>query len=229
MIIHLENVTLTYPTGITALKGVNFQVRKNDFIFLVGESGSGKTSLFRVISREQVPQQGRVIVLGQDLRTIPTSRIPCFRRNIGILFQDFRMLPHRTVWENVALTLQIAGLSRKEVAIKTMQALEKVGLEDKAHHFPNELSGGELQKSCLARAIVHSPPILLADEPTGNLDEKSSIEIVKLLQKINLHGTTVLVATHDTAIVNHLNKPVMVMSKGTLLDNLNKEVLTGNI
>ncbi|MHA2609464.1 MAG: cell division ATP-binding protein FtsE [bacterium JZ-2024 1] len=229
MIIHLENVTLTYPTGITALRGVNFQIRKNDFIFLVGESGSGKTSLFRVISREQVPQQGRVIVLGQDLRTIPPSRIPYFRRNIGILFQDFRMLPYRTVWENVALALQIAGLSRKEVAIKTMQALEKVGLEDKAHHFPNELSGGELQKSCLARAIVNSPPILLADEPTGNLDEKSSIEIVKLLQKINLHGTTVVVATHDTAIVNHLNKPVMVMSKGTLLDNVNKEVLTGNI
>ncbi|MHA2615726.1 MAG: cell division ATP-binding protein FtsE [bacterium JZ-2024 1] len=208
---------------------MNFQIRKNDFIFLVGESGSGKTSLFRVISREQVPQQGRVIVLGQDLRTIPPSRIPYFRRNIGILFQDFRMLPYRTVWENVALALQIAGLSRKEVAIKTMQALEKVGLEDKAHHFPNELSGGELQKSCLARAIVNSPPILLADEPTGNLDEKSSIEIVKLLQKINLHGTTVVVATHDTAIVNHLNKPVMVMSKGTLLDNVNKEVLTGNI
>ncbi len=222
MIIHMENVHLTYPNGIAALHNIHFFAKKNDFIFLVGESGSGKTSLFRVISREEVPQTGRVYVLGEDLRKMPAHRIPYFRRNIGILFQDFRMLPYRTIWENIAFALYVCGRSRREIQHDTEQVLQRVGLLDKADHFPGELSGGELQKACLARAIANSPPLLLADEPTGNLDEKSSIDIVHLLEKINLHGTTVIVATHDQTIVNHLEKPVVVMSRGTIIDHTDR-------
>lgn len=228
MMVEIEHATLRYKNGTIGLNDVSFSVNKGDFIFLVGTTGSGKTSLFRIIHREEVPQMGRVYVLGQDVRHMPRHRVPHLRRNMGIVFQDYRLLPHRTVYENVLFALEVMGAPVDSLEERTMESMSLVGLESKADSFPDKLSGGELQRTCIARAMVNKPPLLLADEPTGNLDPDTSLDIIKVLEKINLRGTTVIVSTHDKAIVDHMAKTVIRMEEGRIIARDEKGTYQGN-
>lgn len=210
------NVTKKYPNGTIALSNANVIINKGDFVFLIGHSGSGKTTFFKLMLKEEEPTEGRLIVNGLDISTLKKKDIPYFRRNLGIVFQDFRLLPDRSVYENVAFSMRITEAQPKQIRRKVPMALGLVGISKKAHANPNELSGGEQQRVALARAIVNDPSILIADEPTGNLDPDNSWDIMRLLMDINQRGTTVIVATHEKSIVDALNKRVIAIENGII-------------
>ena len=215
--IRIENVTKQYKgTSRPALNNVSLEIEKGDFVFLVGASGSGKSSLMRLMLREDIPTSGSVHVMGENLVAIPSRRIPFFRRKLGVVFQDFRLLPTKTVAQNVAFSLEVIGKSQGFIHEAVPDVLAMVGLEGKADRLPGELSGGEQQRVALARAIVNKPSVLLADEPTGNLDPATSEGIMALLERINLAGTTVVMATHDRGIVDRLQKRVVEMREGEI-------------
>lgn len=216
--IRFENVTKRYRgTARPALNDVGFEVQRGEFVFLVGASGSGKSSCLRLILREETPSQGRVVVLGRDLRTLSNRKVPYFRRHIGAVFQDFRLLPTKTVFQNVAFTLQVTGASRGFVQQAVPEVLELVGLKGKEKRLPHELSGGEQQRVAIARALVNRPQVLLADEPTGNLDPATSIDIMQLLARINAGGTTVLMATHEAGFVDQMQRRVIELKHGEMV------------
>ncbi len=216
--IRFENVTKRYRgTSKPALSDVDFEVQRGEFVFLVGASGSGKSTCLRLILREEVPTDGRVVVLGRDLRSLSNGKIPYFRRQIGAVFQDFRLLPTKTVTQNVAFTLQVIGASRAFIQQAVPEALALVGLEGKGKRMPHELSGGEQQRVAIARALVNRPAVLLADEPTGNLDPATSIDIMQLLARINAGGTTVVMATHEAGFVDQMQRRVIELRDGEMV------------
>ncbi|WP_394279823.1 cell division ATP-binding protein FtsE [Microbacterium sp.] len=216
--IRFETVTKRYRgTSRPALSEVAFEVQRGEFVFLVGASGSGKSSCLRLILREDTPSEGRVVVLGRDLRSLTTRKVPYFRRHIGSVFQDFRLLPGKTVFQNVAFTLQVIGSSRAFIQQSVPEALALVGLQGKEKRLPHELSGGEQQRVAIARAIVNRPQILLADEPTGNLDPATSIDIMQLLARINAGGTTVVMATHEAGFVDQMQRRVIELRGGVIV------------
>jgi cell division transport system ATP-binding protein len=216
--ISISNVSKQYRgSARPALNNVSLEISKGDFVFLVGASGSGKSSLMRLMLREDVPTKGSVNVLGENLVGIPSRRVPFFRRRLGVVFQDFRLLPNKTVAQNVAFSLEVIGKSQGFIQEAVPEVLRLVGLEGKADRFPNELSGGEQQRVALARAIVNKPALLLADEPTGNLDPATSQDIMALIERINLAGTTVIMATHDRGIVDRLKKRVIELKDGEII------------
>ena len=216
-IIILDNVSKSYSTGAPALNGVSIRIRRGEFVFVVGDSGSGKSTLIKLLLRELTPTSGGVWVNGEDVVRLKHRKIPKFRRNLGIVFQDFRLLKDRNVYENVAFAQRVIVTPTKEIKKNVPAMLSLVGLAEKYKSYPRQLSGGEQQRVALARALVNSPDILLADEPTGNLDPKTSREIMKLLEEINARGTTVLVVTHDQDIVNTLKKRVIRLQKGMIV------------
>ncbi|MBA2266162.1 MAG: cell division ATP-binding protein FtsE [Chloroflexi bacterium] len=216
-VIRMVDVGMTYPNGKVALADVNVSIQGGDFVFLVGPSGAGKSTFIRLLIREQVPTAGNVRVAGHDLLRMRRGQVPGLRRRIGIVFQDFRLLPNKTVWENVAFALDVTGSPRAIVRQRVPQLLNLVGLHDHAHHLPTQLSGGEQQRTAIARALVHDPAILIADEPTGNLDPVTSWEIIQLLIQINELGTTVLMATHNQEIVNAMRRRVLALEGGQLV------------
>lgn len=216
--IRFENVTKRYRgTSKPALDQVSFEVLRGEFVFLVGASGSGKSSCLRLILREDIPTSGSVMVLGRDLRTLANRKVPYFRRHVGAVFQDFRLLPNKTVFQNVAFTLQVIGSSRGFIKQAVPEALALVGLADKQKRMPHELSGGEQQRVAIARALVNRPQVLLADEPTGNLDPATSIDIMQLLARINAAGTTIVMATHEAAFVDQMKRRVIELRGGQLM------------
>lgn len=216
--IRFEHVTKRYRgTSKPALSDVGFEVQRGEFVFLVGASGSGKSSCLRLILREDTPTEGKVVVLGRDLRTLSTRKVPYFRRHIGSVFQDFRLLPNKTVFQNVAFTLQVIGSSRGFIQQAVPEVLALVGLEGKEKRLPHELSGGEQQRVAIARALANRPQVLLADEPTGNLDPATSVDIMQLLARINAAGTTVLMATHEASFVDQMQRRVIELRGGVMV------------
>ncbi|MDW4572974.1 cell division ATP-binding protein FtsE [Microbacterium sp. M3] len=216
--IRFENVTKRFRgTSKPALSDVDFEVQRGEFVFLVGASGSGKSSCLRLVLREETPSEGRVVVLGRDLRTLSNRKVPYFRRHIGAVFQDFRLLPTKTVFQNVAFTLQVIGSSRGFIQQAVPEVLALVGLAGKEKRFPHELSGGEQQRVAIARALVNRPQILLADEPTGNLDPATSVDIMQLLARINAGGTTVVMATHEAGFVDQMQRRVIELRHGEMV------------
>lgn len=220
--IMLEDVSKSYSTGAPALNGVSLHINKGEFVFIVGDSGSGKSTLIKLLLRELTPTEGRIVVAGNDVEKLKRRKVPKFRRNIGVVFQDFRLLKDRNVYENVAFAQRIIQIPSREIRKNVPAMLSTVGLAGKYKAKPKQLSGGEQQRVALARALVNQPPILLADEPTGNLDPKNSWDIMKLLEEINLNGTTVLVVTHNREIVNAMQKRVITMKKGVIVSDEEK-------
>jgi cell division transport system ATP-binding protein len=216
-VIQMTDVGMTYPNGKVALAEVNVTIHAGAFVFLVGPSGAGKSTFIRLLTREQIPTTGRVMVAGRDIGRLRRSKIPALRRRIGIVFQDYRLLPNKTVSENVAFALEVTGASGQRIRERVPQLLSLVGLHDHGQHLPAQLSGGEQQRTTIARALVHDPAILIADEPTGNLDPVTSWEIIQLLIQINQLGTTVLRATHNQEIVNAMRRRVLALENGHLV------------
>ncbi len=216
-VISMVDVGMTYPNGKVALADVNVTIPGGDFVFLVGPSGAGKSTFIRLLIREQLATSGRVTVAGRDLARMRRGQVPKLRRRIGIVFQDFRLLPAKTVYENVAFALEVTGASRAHIRQRVPQLLNLVGLHEHDDHLPTQLSGGEQQRVAIARALVHDPAMLIADEPTGNLDPVTSWEIIQLLIQINELGTTVLMATHNQEIVNAMRRRVLALEHGTLV------------
>ena len=206
-----------YDVGAVGLDQASFSVQRGEFVFLVGSTGSGKSTIMRLLIKELEPTGGTIGVAGRDLSEITRRRVPYYRRNIGVVFQDFKLLPNRTVYDNVAYALQVTGGSRKDIRAKVPDILRLTGLSTKLHNYPDQLSGGEQQRVAIARAFVNHPPLLLADEPTGNLDPETSIGIMQLLYRINKTGTTVLVATHDHGMVDKMRRRVIELSKGRIV------------
>ncbi len=215
----LDNVCKTYSTGVSALNGVNLRIRKGEFVFIVGSSGSGKTTLFKLLLKELEPTSGKIYINSQNIGRLRRRKIPKMRRGIGVVFQDFRLLKDRNVYENIAFAQRVIGKPAKVIKESVPQMLTLVGLADKAESMPNELSGGEQQRVSLARALVNNPPVLLADEPTGNLDPVNAWEIMKLLEDINKRGTTVVVVTHNRDIVERMQKRVITIDKGVVVSD----------
>ncbi|HUD44310.1 MAG TPA: cell division ATP-binding protein FtsE [Patescibacteria group bacterium] len=220
--ITLENVTKTFGTGAIALSDINLKIDKGEFVFLIGPSGSGKTTFLRLLTREMLPNAGSIVVNDVDLVKLPNNKVPELRRKIGVVFQDLKMLMDRTILENISLPLEMVNMDQKDAQVRIDEILEQVGIMDQKDKFPIQLSGGELQRAAIARALVFSPEILLADEPTGNLDPTTSWEIVKLLQDINKAGTTVVMATHNADIVNSLLKRTIALEKGKIVKDTKK-------
>jgi cell division transport system ATP-binding protein len=215
--IELANVSKTYSNGIDVLLNINLHIGKEEFVFVVGPSGAGKTTLLKLLYREEAPTSGKVIVDRVNVADLNADQVPYLRRNIGVVFQDYKLLPKRTIFENVAFALRVTGTPRSTIRRKVMQALELVGMLRRANAFPDELSGGEKQRACIARAIVNNPPLLLADEPTGNLDPTTSWDIIQLLDKINKRNTTVVVATHNKSIVDDMKRRVVALENGRIV------------
>ncbi|SES08488.1 cell division ATP-binding protein FtsE [Pedococcus cremeus] len=223
--IRFENVTKVYPrSSRPALHDINLEVNRGEFVFVVGQSGSGKSTLLRLALREEQATRGTVLVAGHELGRLPHRKVPRLRREIGTVFQDFRLLPNKTVYQNVAFALQVLGRSGHAIRQVVPETLEMVGLQGKEKRLPHELSGGEQQRVAIARAFVNKPAILLADEPTGNLDPTTSLEIVRLLDRINRTGTTIVMATHDDDIVNQLRKRVVELDNGEVIRDENQGV-----
>ena len=216
-IIDFRGVSKHYSGGDIGLDQARFSIDREEFVFLVGSTGSGKSTVMRLLIKELDPTEGTIRVAGHDLSTLERKRVPFFRRNIGVVFQDFKLLPSRTVHDNVAYALQVTGGTRKEIRAKVPDILRLTGLATKLHNYPDQLSGGEQQRVSIARAFVNHPPLLLADEPTGNLDPETSIDIMRLLYRINRTGTTVLVATHDQAMVDKMRRRVLELSRGRIV------------
>ena len=215
--IRVEDVTKTYDGGTVAVKGVTLNIPKGEFVFLVGPSGSGKSTLIRLILRQELPTQGDIWVAGKHVTKMPSWKVPLLRRSVGTVFQDFKLLPNKTVFENVAFALEVIGRPRHVVQSQVPQVLRLVGLSAKADRRPQQLSGGEQQRVSIARAFVNRPLILMADEPTGNLDPGTSVGIMRLLDRINRTGTTVVMATHDHAIVDAMRRRVVALERGAVV------------
>ena len=215
--VDFAGVSKRYDSGDVGLDDVSFAVRPGEFVFVVGASGSGKSTTMRLLIKEVEPTEGTISVAGRDLAAIPRRRVPFYRRNLGVVFQDYKLLPNRTVYENVAYALQVTGGTRREIREKVPDILRLTGLSLKLHSYPDQLSGGEQQRVSVARAFVNHPPLLLADEPTGNLDPETSIGIMQLLYRINRTGTTVVVATHDVAMVDRMRRRVIELSAGRIV------------
>ena len=220
--IEFENVFKEYPNGMIALSNVSFKIDKGDFVFLVGSSGAGKSTLIKLIIREEDVTRGKILIDNTDITKLPKRKIPELRRNISVVFQDHRLLDKKTVFENVAYALEIQGFSKREIVTAVEESLELVGLKSKRNCYPDELSGGESQRVSIARAIVNKAPILLCDEPTGNLDKDTAREIMNALVNINKIGTTVIMATHAVDIVNEMQRHVITLSKGQIVSNVLK-------
>jgi cell division transport system ATP-binding protein len=215
--IRLENVTKVYEGGTIAAHDVSIEMQKGEFTFLVGPSGSGKSTLIRLMLRDEPVTRGKIWVAGKDITTLPKWKIPFLRRSVGTVFQDYKLLPNKTVGENVAFALEVLGRPRSVIAPQVEQVLDLVGLSDKGARYPKQLSGGEQQRVSVARAFVNRPPIMLCDEPTGNLDPKTSVGIMKLLDRINRTGTTIVMATHDHAIVDAMQRRVVALDHGRVM------------
>lgn len=211
------NVSKRYSSGVMALSNINLRIKKGEFVFLVGYSGAGKTSLIKMLLKEIEPTKGRIIINDKDITKLKNKEIPYLRRNIGVVFQDFRLLPNRTIFENVAFAKEIIGASPKDIKKEVTSTLNLVGLSDKANCYPNELSGGEQQRISIARAIVNNPEIIIADEPTGNLDPDTAWEIMSLLKEINKKGTTVIMVTHAKDIVDSMKRRVIALEGGKIV------------
>jgi cell division transport system ATP-binding protein len=214
--IQFFHVTKKFAQGALALTDVSVHVEKGEFVFLTGPSGAGKTTFLKMIFRDDVPTSGQVVVNNRDVATLPAGEVPYLRRQIGIVFQDFKLLPRKTVFENVAFATQVIGLPRKEQRSRTFQVLEMLGLNHRLHNYPSQVSGGEQQRMAIARALVNRPLILLADEPTGNLDPDLAREIMGLFKDINSHGTTVIIATHDRDTIRRMGRRVIALDHGRL-------------
>lgn len=215
--IRFIDISKEYENNVRALSNVNLDIQKGEFVFIVGSSGAGKSTLIKLLLKEEEPTEGRIILNDMDITKVKNRRIPYIRRNIGVVFQDFRLLQNKTVYENVAFAMEIIGAQPKEIRRKVPMALSMIDLSRKASDFPDQLSGGERQRVSIARAIVNSPPVLIADEPTGNLDPDTAWEIMKALNDINGRGTTVLMATHAKDIVNNMKKRVIEIHDGRLI------------
>jgi cell division transport system ATP-binding protein len=220
--VQFTDVFKSYENGTKALKGVSLEIDDGEFVFLVGPSGSGKTTIIKLLTGEVAPSDGTVVVNGYDLGKLKFSKMPYMRRTLGVVFQDFRLLPNKTVYENVAFTMLITEALPKEIRRQVPMALALVGLSRKANMYPNQLSGGEQQRVALAKALVNNPALLIADEPTGNLDPETSWEIIKLLSEVNQRGTTVIVATHEKSIVDEMKKRVVAIDKGLIVRDQEK-------
>jgi cell division transport system ATP-binding protein len=216
-VIEFRGVSKVYDSGDVGVENATFRVDRGEFVFLVGSTGSGKSTLMRLLIKEHEPSSGVIRVSGRDLADMGNKRVPYYRRNIGVVFQDFKLLPNRTVYDNVAYALQVTGGSRKDIREKVPDILRLTGLSTKLHNYPDQLSGGEQQRVSVARAFVNHPPLLLADEPTGNLDPETSIGIMQLLYRINKAGTTVVVATHDSHMVDRMRRRVIELQSGRII------------
>jgi cell division transport system ATP-binding protein len=215
--IQLVGVSKKYPNGVKALSNVNIHIQKGEFIFLVGPSGAGKSTFMKLLLKEENPTTGKILIAGDNITKIHRRKIPMLRRKMGVVFQDFRLLSNKTVYENVAFAMQILEVNQREIRRQVPIILSMVGLSKRANNYPNQLSGGEQQRVSIARAMINNPPILIADEPTGNLDPDTSWEIMKLLRQINRRGTTVLMATHDKEIVDLMQKRVIALERGVVV------------
>jgi cell division transport system ATP-binding protein len=222
--ITLENVSKIYKGDVVALNDASLEISRGEFVFLVGASGSGKSTFLRLVNREEHPEKGKIFVAGKDIGALPSWKVPHLRRNIGSVFQDFKLLTNKNVYENVAFALEVIGRPRHVVKTQVPAILELVGLGKKMGNFPNELSGGEQQRVSIARAFVNRPLILLADEPTGNLDPATSVGIMRLLDRINRTGTTVLMATHDRSIVDTMRRRVIELDRGSIIRDQSRGV-----
>ena len=222
-LISIKGVNKRYKNGVTAIYDLNVKIKKGDFVFVIGGSGSGKSTFIKMLYREEKPTNGEIILGGINVAKLRNSKVYKLRRRLGIVFQDYRLLPKLTVYENVAFTLEVIGTKRKEIKKRTLKAIELVGLKAKTRNYPDQLSGGEQQRVAIARAIVNNPKLLICDEPTGNLDPDMSMEIVKVLETINKTiGTTIIMATHDKDIVNKMKKRVLVLKDGRLIKDYEK-------
>lgn len=215
--IEMQGLYMTYPNGVIALNGIDVSIEQGEFVYIVGPSGAGKSTFTKMLFREVVPTKGKIVVNNKDLSALKWKEVPYLRRNIGVVYQDFRLLPKLTVYENVAFALEVIEESPKNIRKRVMQTLEDVGLKNKARFIPDELSGGEQQRVAIARAIINRPGLLIADEPTGNLDPETSWEIMRILEEINAGGTTILMATHSKEIVNTVKKRVIAMEDGMIV------------
>lgn len=216
-LIRLRNINKTYKNGVTAIYDMDLNIKKGEFVFLIGETGCGKSTLIKMLYREEKPTKGKIIVGGINVAKLRNSKVYKLRRKIGVVFQDFQLLPKLTAYENVAFALEVLGLPKDEIHKKVVKVLDLVGLKNKAKHYPNQLSGGEQQRVAIARAIVNGPKLLICDEPTGNLDPKKSMEIMEVLEAINKLGTTVVMVTHDIEIVKKMNKRVILLNSGRIV------------
>lgn len=215
--IKLENVTKTYKTGVRAVNNMSVDIGPGEFVYVIGPTGAGKSTFIKLLYREEKATSGKVIVAGQDVSKIRNSKVPYFRRNLGIVFQNYRLLPKKTVFENIAFALEVTDTPRNEIRKKVRNTMELVGLSDKANAFPDQLSGGQQQRVAIARAIVNNPKVLIADEPTGNLDPETSVGIIELLQRINeVNHTTILLVTHDKEIVQKYKKRTILIEDGCI-------------
>ena len=215
--IKFKDVEKTYKNGVNAVYDMNLEIKKGEFVFIIGASGSGKSTLIKMLYREEKPSKGEIYVGGVNVAKVKNSKVYKLRRKIGIVFQDYKLLPKLTVYENVAFALEIYGLPTEEVRKKVLKALDLVGLKSRTKSYPDQLSGGEQQRVAIARAIVNSPKLLICDEPTGNLDPDTSLEVMKVIEKINDLGTTIVMATHDREMVNKMKKRVVVLDNGKLV------------
>jgi len=220
--IRFDRVTKKYPNGTVALHDLNFRINEGEFISIVGRSGAGKSTLLRLITAEDAPTAGKVYIEGIDISTVKKRNLPLLRKKIGVVFQDIKLLPAKTAFENVAYAMEVNGASPEEIERTVPRLLEIVGLGTRLRTFPNEMSGGENQRVAIARALAHEPVLILADEPTGNLDEINSLEILDILMKINRMGTTVLLATHDKELVNKVKKRVIVIDEGGVISDIKR-------
>jgi len=212
--IEMFDVWKTYPNGVSALQGINIKINRNEFVYVVGPSGAGKSTFIKLMYREEKPTKGEIFINGFNVDRVKERQIPMIRRNIGVVFQDYRLLQNLTIYENVAFAMEVIEASKNKIKKRVPEVLELVGLQEKIKSFPNQLSGGEQQRVALARALVNNPSIVIADEPTGNLDPETSWEIMELFEKVNFRGTTVVMATHNREIVNRMRKRVIAIENG---------------